>query len=345
MGKKNIKTALTVSILVIFLVFSASAMAAEKSPIVGKWKITSTGEGQGRMMGGGGSFIITQDKAGKLTGKWGNTAVTNLKFADNKLSFTRTMNWGDRDMTSDFSGTLKDGKIIGNISAMDNDTPVKCIKVLPLCDAVGTWDMTTTMGERTIESKVIINQDVNGVMSGSWENEYGKSKITDIKVKEGKLTLKRSVEFNDQTMDFNFEGTISKNANEITGKTTGGMGDMEMDVKGKRVNAALIGVWVLDTSSDMGDRKALLTIEKNLTGEYDMGFFQMPVSKLKLAGEKLTFEMNMGSGERAFSMDFEGTLKDGTLKGVMYSDYNDTDVTGKKLKAGEKAPELSTSFN
>jgi len=238
---------------------------------------------------------------------------------------------------------LKDKKITGNISMMDRDTPVTCIKVIPLCDAVGTWNMETAMGEQTFKSTLIVNQDVNGVLTGDWKSEWGDTKVTNIKITEGKLTFKRVIEFNEETMELDFAGKITNNANEITGMTTSDMGEIE--TTGKRVNANLIGVWVLDTSSEMGDRKALLTIEKNLTGEYDMGFWQMPVSKLKLAADKLTFELNMGSGERAFSMDFAGTITGETVKGVLGSDRGETDVTGKKLKAGEKVPDISASFN
>ena len=67
-------------------------------------------------------LTITQNPDGNLAGKWegmrgGETTISNLKFADGKLTFTRTSKMGGNDFTSTFTGTVT-GDTIKGLSAV-----------------------------------------------------------------------------------------------------------------------------------------------------------------------------------------------------------------------------------
>jgi hypothetical protein len=62
-----------------------------------------------------------------------------------------------------------------------------------------------------------------------------------------------------------------------------------------------------------------------------MGFGESDVNDLKLDGDKLTFNISFGFGDRSFSMDFSGKLAGDTLKGQFTSDRGTQDVDGKRV--------------
>ena len=55
-------------------------------------------------------------KGNSLEGKWGSTPLTDLKFEGGKLTFVRTLSFGDREFRTTYEGTLKDGKLTGTLS-------------------------------------------------------------------------------------------------------------------------------------------------------------------------------------------------------------------------------------
>ena len=85
-------------------------LAAED--IAGQWEMTMD-------FGGRPSFAtlsIAKSPDGAFTGKWGAGELTNVKFDGQKLTFARTVKFGDNEFTMTYAGTLKDGKIAGAFS-------------------------------------------------------------------------------------------------------------------------------------------------------------------------------------------------------------------------------------
>src|ERR1041385_2318715 len=54
---------------------------------------------------------------GRLTGKWGSSEITDVKQDGDKLTFVRTLKFGDNEFKTTFEGKLKDGKLEGTISS------------------------------------------------------------------------------------------------------------------------------------------------------------------------------------------------------------------------------------
>ena len=51
----------------------------------------------------------TREMTGNWIGFWGVTELKDVKFEDNKLSFTQTRRFGDQEFTSEFEGTVEEG--------------------------------------------------------------------------------------------------------------------------------------------------------------------------------------------------------------------------------------------
>ena len=319
----------------ILLVQTSFVFAAED--IVGSWQITMDFNGRQMMA----TLTITKNEDGTLSGKWGSGDLSNVKFEDGKLTFQRTTRMRDEDMTSDFSGTLKDGVITGTMSNDFGDMDVKAVRKKPKCPALGQWDINFSVGDMDIEAKLTISQTKEGKLEGKWTESMGEHKVSDIKFEDGKLTLTRKSKIEDMEFESNFTGTIKDN--ELTGTLSSDMGDIP--IKAKRFGTALIGTWELTTTSDFGTRTSMLVIDPDMTGTYETFGGEVPIKDLKLDGDQVTFGIEMGFGDRTFKMDFKGKLDGKAIKGVMSSERGDDDVTGKKIekKVEEKKTE-STSM-
>lgn len=100
-------------------------------------------------------------------------------------------------------------------------------------------------------------------------------------------------------------------------------------VSGQRVGAALVGKWKLTSTSDRGPRTRMLTIYGDLTGRYETFGSEAPIKDLKLEGDQISFKVEGGFGDRAFTIEFKGKLEGDTLKGQMISERGTNEVTGK----------------
>jgi hypothetical protein len=78
-------------------------------------------------------LYITQIADGNLAGKWegmrgGENAISNLKFADGKLTFTRTSKMGGNDFTSTFAGTVTGDTIKGTFSSDFGEREITAVR-------------------------------------------------------------------------------------------------------------------------------------------------------------------------------------------------------------------------
>ena len=95
---------------------------------------------------------------------------------------------------------------------------------------VGYWDITMKFGEREFNSKLHFFKGDDGVLAGTWASGRGKSKLSDVKFEEGKLSFSRKGNYGGQERVSSFAGTIA--GDKISGvfKTSRG----ESEVTGKR---------------------------------------------------------------------------------------------------------------
>ncbi len=78
-------------------------------------------------------LIISKNADGTLAGKWearrGENTISDVKFEDSKLTFTRTSKFGDREFTMTFEGTVEGDNIKGVFSSGRGDREVTATRI------------------------------------------------------------------------------------------------------------------------------------------------------------------------------------------------------------------------
>ncbi len=310
-----------VLICLILLMQTSLVWAAEE--ITGDWEVTMDFNARKSYA----ALSITKNEDGTLKGKWGRYELDDVKFQDGKLTFSRTMGPSDRQWTTDYEGTLKDGKLMLTIVNDWGELSAVGVRPKPMCPALGHWDLKFDVGDREINARLSISQKPDGTMIGKWAEE-GEHEISDVKFKDGKLTFTRKSKIEDFEFETTYDGTIKKH--KLTGMLKGEMG--EWQANGQRVGTELIGEWELTTTSEWGTGTTTMKIFGDLTGRYEFFGSELPMKDIKLEGDQLTFIIEMGWGDRTFQMDFKGKLDGKNLKGQMNSDRGTSEITGKKVE-------------
>lgn len=101
-----------------------------------------------------------------------------------------------------------------------------CVIWMPLAAAddvdtaepfLGKWVLEMDFNGRIVNSKLEIKKDDEGKLGGTWESQRGKSKLEDVRVKEGELTFARTMSWQGT------ERTITSKAKIKEGKLVGAM--------------------------------------------------------------------------------------------------------------------------
>ena len=311
-------------VMICTLLLMQTSLAWTAEDITGDWKITMNMEGRESFA----SLSIAKKADGTLTGKWGSSELSNVKFENDKLTFVRKISFGDQEFTMDYSGTLKDGKLTGTLSSDMGDIPSVGVRKAPKSPALGRWDVNFKVMDQDISASLIVSQTKEGALEGKWTSEPGEHKISNLKFQDGKISFTRNSKIEELEFASSFEGTIK--GDELTGTMKSEMGDIP--VSGKRFGTALIGTWELTTTSDFGTMTNMMVIDGDMTGSYESFGGEAPMKDLKLEGNQLTFKLELGFGEMTFNMDFKGTMDGKTIKGQMNSDRGTSEVKGKKLE-------------
>lgn len=329
---KHLTLLTSVSLLLVTLLLPGYTSAAEpaKQDIVGQWRLKGTNPDMPDMPPMEVIMTISKDKDGKLAGKWlsffGPTDLKDVKFENDKLTFVQTGRFGGEEYTSDFSGTLKDGKLTGTLSGDRGDLDIQGAMIQPKPAVAGTWEIITKREDREMTSTLIIKAAKDGKLSGTWKSERGDSEISDVSFKDDKLTFKRKMTRQDQEVEINYELTVKDDA--LTGKSTSPRG--EATLTGKRTASPAVGTWELTITSDRGDRKQILTIYPDMTAMYGAD----DLDTITVDGNKVSFKMTRTFGDRSFEMEFKGTVEGDKLTGEMTNSFSETPskVTGTKEK-------------
>ncbi len=296
----------------------STATAAED--IAGAWQATMDFNGSQMAE----TLTIAKKADGSLTGRWGAMSeLKSVKFEGDKLTFSRTIQFGDQTMTHNFTGTVKDGKITGTMGDENFQMPVTAVRKKALAPAVGQWDITYKAGSQEATARVIIGQKADGTLTGQWTKEPGQVTVSNVKSEGDKLTFTRKAD-----TESTFEGTVK--GDELTGTLKGPSG--AVPVAGKRFGAALIGTWILTSNAEGPFNTSALIVDPNLGGSYEM-FSEIPLKSLKLEGDQVTFSAEMPFGDQVTPLDFKGKLEGKTLKGTMTTPQGTNEITGKKAEA------------
>jgi len=279
------------------------------------------------------AFSRNQEQEGQYTGHWisfwGMNELKDVKFEDNKLSFTQVTNYGGEERTSKFTGAIEQGEISGLLVGNERETEIKGKRAPRTPRGVGSWEMTIKAGEREYTGILTITADKEGNLSGTWKSSRGESKVSDVKYEDRKLTFKRVTEREGNRRERAFEGTLDYTSLEGVFKSDSG----ESAATGTRVGASLIGTWNLDIESERGARKQRLRVNSDMSALYGPTL----IKKINLDGDKVSFKYVMKFGDREFETSFEGKIADSKFTGEVKTSRGTSKVTGTRRESRRRS--------
>ena len=310
-----------------FVMLSAQASAqSRRGGLYGDWQIKyQAGERQRDAI-----ISFSRDSEGNRTGQWitfmSLSELKDFKYEDGKLSFTRaSRNRDGQTMTSKFTGTIQDGKLTGTLSSDRGEYKVEGEPSPRIPRAVGSWQMTLKREDREFNSTMVVKADKEGKLSAVWQSERGTLEIPEVQYERGNLSFKMERKTEERQWQASFEGTIQRETDTLTGTLKSNRGQTE--AVGKRAGTALIGTWILESTSERGTRKQRLRVNPDMSGLYGT----IPVKNVALEGSKVTFKIVLEFGDQKFEMGFAGKLEDSKLAGEMTSSRGSWKITGTKV--------------
>ncbi len=291
--------------------------------IYGDWKITM--EYNERSVTSILSFSRDRETrawSGSRISFWGIGELKDVKFEENKLTFKQTTRYRDQESTSEFTGALAEGKLTGTFKSDRGERKVVGERLRRASRGVGSWAMKIKVGEREYTGTLTITADKEGKLSGKWKSSRGESDVQDVKYERGRLTFKRTINAGDNSWESTFEGTIRGGLTGVFKSERG-----EAETTGELIGGAAIGRWDLDIASEQGSRKQRLMVNSDLSGMYG----SMPIEKIALDGDQISFKIVMKFGDREFEMNFAGKIEEDKLTGELKTSRGAQKVTGKKI--------------
>ena len=316
----------SIVLLTVLLALPVSAQTSRprRGGIYGDWQVKiQFGE---RQMDSILSFSRNQER--KWTGQWisfwGLSELKDVQFAEGKLSFTQErQNREGQTTTSKFTGTIQEGKLTGTLSSDRGESKVEGKRSLRMPRAAGNWEMKFKVGEREITGTLAVKVDKKGKLIAEWLSDRGEHQISDLQYERGKLTFKRNSKMGERQWDSTFEGTLQRNTLSGVFKSERG----EITVEANQMGVPLIGTWMLEVTSERGSRKQRLRVNPDMSGLYG----SIPVKKIDLKDNQVSFKIVMEFGERKFEMNFAGKIKEQTLTGELTTSRGSQKITGKKV--------------
>ena len=313
-----------------------------KSPILGQWNIKfNVGD---RDIDG--LLTLTEKPDGTLAGQWtkeeGQHVISNVKFQDGKLTFTRKVKLQDMDeFETNYEGTLKEGALTGSWKSEMGEIPANGQRAGGAL--IGKWELTVTSDRGTRTSLLVVDGD----MTGTFESFGGEVPLKDLKLQGDQVTFNTEVSFNDQTFKRDFKAKLD--GKTLKGQITSDQGTSE--VTGKKLEAApapaaasaqapaaksapagLVGTWELTTTGQDGTpRTNTLKINADMTGTYTGRNNETPIKEIKVDGNQVSFKFTRSFNDQEVTMEFKGKLEGSTLNGEFTSDRGTRPVTGKKV--------------
>jgi hypothetical protein len=217
-----------------------------KNSVLGQWDIITTA-GKVEITG---RLIISENPDGSLAGKWDygreeiTAVITNIKFKDGKLSFTRKaklsyIHYGkliEDEFEESFKGTINGHKLTGVTRDSEGESPSTGKRVGAAL--VGTWELSETIYGKTTTSIMKINGD----LTGKYEEPSGDEIIIkNLKLESDQVTFFLEVGMEDLVMRRDFKGKLDGKIlrGEFDGKTIKGEHSFEKYTKkvtGKKID-------------------------------------------------------------------------------------------------------------
>jgi hypothetical protein len=210
-----------------------------------------------------------------------------------------------------------------SISLAEDDDKTKA-------DPSGTWRWEHEENGETIKDILRLSVDDDGKVTGTYEGRIGPIKLDEAELEGDELSCEFEIEFNDNTIEVEFEGKID--GDEVTGTVEISGGDQAQEfpwVATRSVeDSDIVGTWDVEIElNDGGTLMPTLTIEAGddgLGGSYTstLSNVEMTLSDLAVADNKLTFTVSAELDGNSLTADFEVAPRGDKFNGTVAYDYN-----------------------
>jgi len=293
------------------------------SPALGHWDINFNV--QDREINA--RLSVSEKPDGTLDGKWsreeGEHIISNVKFKDGKLTFTRHVKFNDFEFDVDYEGDIKGNELTGTMKSDMGDIPANGKRVGALL--IGKWDLTSVSEFGTMQGMM----RVNGDMTGRYEFFGGEIPMKDLKLDGNQVTFALEMGWGDQTFTLNFKGTLD--GKNLKGQMTSDRGTSEITGKKAEEASAVIGTWEFTRETSQGTRTSTLKIKPDMTGTYTMRDNEVDVKDLKVDGNNVSFKIELSFNDRQFTMEFKGKVEGKALQGEFITQRGAREAIGKKI--------------
>ena len=175
-------------------------------------------------------------------------------------------------------------------------------------------------------------------MSARYELFDGLIPVKNVKLDGDKVTFSYDFGFGDQDFTTDFTGKLD--GDTITGEMSNDQGTQTANakrVKEKKMvstsmSSPLMGTWTFSREGRDGTpRTSTLKIKPDMTATYSLRDDDVPVTDLKIDGNKISFKVVRNFNDQEFTMSFDGMLDGDSLKlNMAFGDREPREMTGKK---------------
>jgi hypothetical protein len=216
-------------------------------------------------------------------------------------------------------------------------------------DPSGTWRWEHDEGGETIKDVLKLNIDDDGEVTGTYQGRIGPIDLDEAEVEGDALSCDFEIEFGENTIEVEFEGTID--GDSVTGTVAISGGDESQEfpwVASRSVeDSDVVGSW--DIMIELEDGNTLTpTLEvkqdkdsTELVGSYSSlnGDAELNVEEVKVSDNKLTFTVSGEFNGNTLTADYEVAPRGNKFSGTVAYDFNgqtgELDVEGKRQTADD----------
>lgn len=200
--------------------------------VVGTWEFRSQRQEREFVS----SLIVSRDKDGQFTADWQSRrdseqdngqdsawVISDVKYEDEKLSFTRKSTNPERQRETTYTLTAENDTITGTMTSPRGERQLEGKRLGG--DLIGMWELTMTsdFGER--KQLLWIRRDLTAL--------FGATDVGKVQVEDGQISFSYEMSFGERSFENAFKGKLENGS--LTGEMTNSHGTQQ--VKGKKMPA------------------------------------------------------------------------------------------------------------
>lgn len=167
------------------------------------------------------TLIVSQDKDGQFNADWqsqrsNSWEISDVKYEDEKLTFTRKNTDPDRQRETTYTLTAQDDTISGTMMSPGGEREIEGKRLHS--DLIGKWELTITSDRGQRKQLLWIRPDMTAL--------YGSADVGTVSVEDGNISFRYEISFGDRSFENEFTGQLQ--AGTLTGEMSNSRGSQQV---------------------------------------------------------------------------------------------------------------------